>query len=139
MTGIIQRATTRRFRCCFGLATALTCGLATIACAEVHVEGDRGAVRVATNQDAIADVLSAFATTFNVKYRTAIPLDAAASTNYAGSLRQVISHLLDGYDYVIKMDQETIEIVVLGKSGEVAAPSPAVKASPSEGILSRWR
>jgi len=55
-----------------------------------------------TSQDAIADVLSALAATFNVQYRTGIPLDAAASKSYAGSFRQVISRLLDGYNYVIK-------------------------------------
>src|SRR5262245_5275657 len=133
MTGAIRRATARRHLCSFGLATALTCGFASIAYAEVHVEEDRGAIRVTTNQDAIADVLSVLAATFNVKYRSAIPLDAAASTTYAGSLRQVISHLLGGYDYVIKTDQETTEIVVFGKSGEVPASPPAAEASPSNG------
>ncbi len=92
------------------------------------------AVRVTTSQDAIADVLSALAATFNVQYRTAIPLDAAASKSYSGSFGQVISRLLDGYNYVIKKDQETIEIVVFGRRGEVAIP-----AQPTKGILSRWR
>jgi len=134
MASTVRRAGTRRRRCSFSLATALTCGLATIACAEVHVEGNPVAVRVTTSQDAIADVLSAFAATFNVQYRTAIPLDAAASKSYSGSFGQVISRLLDGYNYVIKKDQETIEIVVFGRRGEVAIP-----AQPTKGILSRWR
>lgn len=114
-------------------------GVATIACAEVHVESSPTAVRVTTSEDAIADVLSAFAATFNVRYRTAIPLDAAANKTYSGSFGQVISRLLDGYNYVIKTDQETIEIVVLGRRGEVAIPPPASKAPPTKGILSRWR
>jgi hypothetical protein len=139
MTSIVQRATTRRRRCSLSLATALTCGLATIACAEVHVESSPTAVRVTTSQDAIADVLSAFAATFNVRYRTAIPLNAAANKTYSGSFGQVISRLLDGYNYMIKTDQETIEIVVLGRRGEVAIPPPAAKAPPIKGILSRWR
>jgi hypothetical protein len=139
MTRTIRRAITRRYRCSFGLATALTCGLATSTYAEVHVEGNLGKIRVTTNQDAISDVLSAFAATFNVKYRTAIPLDAAASATYAGSLRTVISRLLDGYNYVIKTDQNTTEIVIFGRSGKVANQPSAPKDSPSKGILSRWR
>ena len=134
-----MRTATRRHRCSFGLAIALTCSLATNACAEVHVEGNPMAVRVTTSQDAIADVLSAFAATFNVQYRTAIPLDAAVSKMYSGSFTQVISRLLDGYNYVIKKDQETIEIVVFGRRGDVAILPRETKGPPPKGILSRWR
>jgi hypothetical protein len=136
MSRTVQRATMRQRQCSFGLAMALTCGLATIACAEVQVEGSAAAVRVTTSQDTISDVLAAFATLFNVKYRTAIPLDAAAHGTYSGSFGQVISRLLDGYSYVIKKDRETTEIVVLGRHGEAAIPP---KAPPDKGILSRWR
>jgi len=76
---------------------------------------------------------------FNVKYRTAIPLDTAAHGTYSGTFGQVISRLLDGYSYVIKKDRETTEIVVFGKRGEVTIPPPAPKALPDKGILSRWR
>jgi len=93
------------------------------------------AVRVTTSEDAIADVLSAFAATLNVQYRTAIPLDVAANKSYSGSFAQVISRLLGGYNYVIKRDQDTIEIVILGRRGEVSATS----AAPTKGIFSRWR
>ena len=129
----------RRSRCAFGLGAALACGLAASARAEVHVEGSRAAVRITTSQDAIADVLSAVAATFNVGYRTAIPLDAAANAAYAGSFGQVISRLLDGYNYVIKTDQGSTEIVVFGRRGEVAIPPPAPKAPPPKGIVSQWR
>jgi hypothetical protein len=119
-----------------GITTALSCGLATIACAEVRLEGDPQSVRVTTDQDAIADVLLAFTATFNVKYRTAIPLDEAANGTYSGSLGQVISRLLGGYNYVIKRNQESTEIVVYGRRRDVAIPP---KAPPDKGILSRWR
>jgi len=135
MISTVKRAGARRHRCSFGLALALTCGLATIACAEVKVEGNPMAVRVTTSEDAIADVLSAFAATLNVQYRTAIPLDVAANKSYSGSFAQVISRLLGGYNYVIKRDQDTIEIVILGRRGEVSATS----AAPTKGIFSRWR
>ena len=138
MNGIGQGATMWRGRCTFGLAATLTCGLATIAWAEVRVEGSPVAVRVTTSQDTIADVLSAFATTFKVKYRTSIPLDAAANGIYTGSFGQVIGRLLDGYNYVIKNEQETTEIVVFGKRGEAAVPA-AQKIPPPKGIVSRWR
>ena len=136
MTSTVQRATARQRRCLFGLVTALSMGVVTIACAEVHVERSRAAVRVTTSQDAIADVLSAVAATFNIQYRTAIPLDATANATYSGSFGQVISSLLDGYNYVIKSEQEATEIVVFGKRGQVAIPP---KPPPAKGILSRWQ
>lgn len=129
----------RRDRCSFVLVTALVCGLSTVAYAEVHVEGSLAAVRVTTKQDAISDVLAAFAATFNVKYRTAVRLDAPANATYAGSFGQVISRLLDGYSYVMRKDQEAIEIVVFGKHGAAAVPPPAAKSPPPQDILSRWR
>ena len=135
MTKTIQRATLHQHQRSIALATALICGFATLAYADVHVEGTPGAVRVTTSQDTIADVLSAFASPFNVKYRSAVPLDAAAAASYSGSFGQVISRLLDGYNYVVKKDRETTEIVVFGKRGEVSIPP---KASPAKGILSRW-
>jgi len=135
MTRTIQRATLHQHQRLIAFATALFCGFATLAYADVHVEGTPAAVRVTTSQDTIADVLSAFAS-FNVKYRSAVPLDAAANASYSGSFGQVISRLLDGYNYVIKKDQDTTEIVVFGKRGEAAIPP---KAAPAKGILSRWR
>jgi hypothetical protein len=127
----------RRYLRTVCLLVAVATGCATVARAEVHVEGTFAALRVTTGQDKIADVLSAIATTLNVKYRTAIPLDAPAGAIYSGSLGQVMSRLLDGYNYVIKREPETIEIVVFGTRGEVAIPPP--RPPPPKGIASQWR
>ena len=129
----VRRAIMRQYRCGIWLLAVLICGLATTARAEVHVEGIPAAVRVTTSRDAISDVLSAFAATFNVRYRSAVPLDATADASYSGSFTQVISRLLDGYNYVIKRDRETIEIV------EVSIPPPASSTPPAKGIVSQWR
>lgn len=124
------------------LAMAMACGSPTIAGAEVRIEGDPTAVRVATSEDTIADVLSALGAAFKLRYRSAISLDAAAGPAYSGSIRQVIAHLLDGYNYLVKSDQETTEIIVLGARGQVAIPPPparAPKAAAPTDIVSRWR
>jgi hypothetical protein len=128
---------TRRYEQALVLLAALTCGLATTARTEVRVEGTPAALRVTTSQDKIADVLSAFSSALNVQYRSSIPLDATAGASYSGSLAQVLTRLLDGYNYVVKREPDTIEIVVLGARGEVAIPPP--KAAPPKGIVSQWR
>ena len=81
-----------------------------------------------------------------MQYRTGIPLDAPVLATYSGSLGQVIARLLDGYDYVIKTNQETTEVVVYGKSGKISIPPKALavkavpgKDVPGKDVLSRWR
>jgi len=131
MTRIVQRASMNQRRCLFAMSVVLVCSLPTIASAEVHVEGNPAAVRVSTSRNTISDVLSALAATFNVPYRTAIPLNTAADATYSGSFRQVISRLLDGYDYVVKMDSSKVtEVVVFGKRGEVGTPPKAPTDKP---------
>src|SRR5215468_182841 len=131
MTGIVWRASMNQRRCVFALSVVFACSLPTIARAEVHVEGSPAVVRVSTSRDTISDVLSALAATFNVQYRTAIPLDTAAEATYSGSLRQVLSRLLDGYSYTIKADDsKTTEIVVFGTRGKVVSPPKAPADKP---------
>jgi hypothetical protein len=119
--------------------TVLACVFATVTRAEIKIEGSLASVRLTTDKEAISEVLSAFGGAFEVRYRTAIALDAAAGTAYSGSLGQVISRLLDGYNYMIRMDQKTIEIIVFGRRGEVTIPAAATRVPPTAGILSRWR
>ena len=120
----------------FAAVAALAYGFATGASAEVQVEGDLTALRVTTRGDTLSDVLSAFGSPFHVKYRTAVPLNAEINGAYSGSFSQVVSRLLDGYNYVIKKDQDLTEIIVFGKTGEVAMPP---KVPVAKGALSRWR
>ena len=128
--------TQRRPKCthvAMGLLLGISAaGTPTIAQAEVHVEGTASAVRVTTDRDALPDVLSAFETPFNLRYHTSIPLDGNVSSVYSGSLKHVISRLLDGYGYVIAHDQGTIDIAVWGRRAEAPAPiqKPVTAASP---------
>jgi hypothetical protein len=131
MTGVVRLASVHQRRHVFALSVVFVCSLPTITRAEVHVEGSPPAVRVTTSRDTISDVLSALAATFEVRYRTAIPLNAAADASYSGSFRQVISRLLDGYNYVIKTDDsKTAEIIVLSKRGEAGNPPKAPADKP---------
>jgi hypothetical protein len=131
-----QPATVGKCRRLLAAVVALACGLVTTAAAEVHVEGNPSALRVTARGDMLSDVLSAFGRLFPVKYRTAVRLDAEISGTYSGSLSQVVSHLLDGYNYVIKNDQDLTEIIVFGSRGEAAVPP---KVPTAKGALSRWQ
>ena len=121
-----------------GALAAFACGLTTPASGEVYVEGNFNALRVTASGDTLSDVLSAFGSSLPVTYRSSLPLDGEISGAYSGSLSQVVARLLDGYNYLIKQDQQRTEIVILGRRGEAAVPSKAM-IPEAKGALSRWR
>ena len=104
--------------------------------AEVHVAGNPAAVRITTSQDAIADVLSALGTTFNIRYRAAVPLDAAADPTYSGSFRQVVSRLLDRYNYVMKVGGDFDRDYCLRPAGRHARYAAGGRSSHRSAIAS---
>ena len=121
------------------LAAGLLLGHPTIASATVLIEGTRAELRVVTEHEPIKDVLAAVSTTLNVKVRSSIPLDVAANKIYVGSLTNVISQLLNGYNYVVRHEQGASEIIVFGKRGDAPVAAEAAKAAAPKGIVSRWR
>ena len=131
-----QHTTARQRQRLFGAVTALACSLGSAASAEVRVAGDLNALRLSANGDKLSDVLSAFGTLFPVKFRTSLPLTAEVNGAWTGSFSQVVSRLLDGYNYVIKKDQGLTEILVFGKRGEAMV---LPKVPEAKGVLSRWR
>jgi hypothetical protein len=139
MTTMVRIQLAALCRCALAGAAMLAAGPVPLARAEVQVEGNPAAVRVTIDHAAISDVLSALAATFKVTYRTSIALDAPAEATYAGSFGQVMARLLDGYNYVVKTEGGTIEVVVLGRRGEVAIPPPGPKPTPNASVMSRWR
>jgi hypothetical protein len=81
------------------------------------VQGDTKAVRLEARQTTITAALSALSTGYKVTYRTSVSLDEARDGIYAGSIEHVVSRLLDGYDYVIKHANASLDIIVFAKKG----------------------
>jgi hypothetical protein len=110
---------------------------------KINIEGTLTAVRVTTAQDTVSDVLAAFCATLNVRYRTLVPLNRVISGTYTGTAAQVIKRLLEEQDYVMRNDDEMIELTVYG--GGLGGPDtldtrpgPALTSSAEAGArLSR--
>jgi hypothetical protein len=95
----------------------------------VRLQGSAESLQLEVHDSTIAAVLAAMGRAFAVRYRSSTPLDDAISGTYVGSLGRVIARVLAGYDYVIKHQDHTVEVSVLGKHGEQALPgAPAVVA-----------
>jgi hypothetical protein len=104
----------------------------------VRVRGDMAAVRLDARRTTIADVLSALNAAFDISYRSAIVLDEEINGTYAGSLRRVISRVLDGYNYVIKQGDAKLDVIILGRRGERAVPV-AMPVDPFHPLRERRR
>ena len=104
----------------------------------VRVRGDMAAVRIDARRTTIAGVLSALNAVFDMSYRTSIVLDEEINGTYVGSLRRVISRVLDGYNYVIKQDDAKLDVIILGRRGERAVPV-AMPVDPFRPLRERRR
>jgi hypothetical protein len=100
----------------------------------VRVDGDGGslllqrspaAIRLQACRTTVAAVLSALSD-YGISYRSSIALNEARNGTYAGSLAQVITRVLDGYNYVIKHDSSRLEIIIYGNKGKQAVAAPIV-------------
>jgi hypothetical protein len=97
----------------------------------LRLQGTPDSLRLDVRDSTVAAVLAIMGRAFNVRYRSAIALDGPITGTYAGSLTRVIARVLDGYDYDIKHEGPTVEVVVLGRSrgrAEPARPTPAAVA-----------
>src|ERR1700731_158292 len=110
--------------------------------AQVRVEGSIAPLRIEATRVPLADVLAALGPALNVQYRTAVALQTEISGSYAGPFGQVIARLLDGYNYVLRSDRDSIEVQVVGRHGEravVTPMSPAPPAGPVQSPAAQWR
>ena len=112
------------------LAVLLLGASAAHASAQVSIRGDRASVRLETNNAPISEVLSALDSAFSIRHRASVPLDQAISGTYRGSLRRVLTRLLDGYNYyVTDTANGGMEVTIVGRTGAatvaVADPRPA--------------
>src|SRR5262249_28213950 len=101
------------------LSVAVMLG-ASAACArpQVSIHGDRAVVQLEASNAQLSEVLSALEKSFSIGYRTSVPLDQSISGTYRGSLRHVLSRLLDGFSYyVADTGGGRMEITVVGSAG----------------------
>jgi len=93
----------------------------------VSIDRNGAVVSVEAGNAPLSEVLSALEGPFSIQYRTAIPLDQSIVGTYRGSLRQVLSRLLDGFSYYVADTADgRLEITVIGR--RVAASQP--RATP---------
>ena len=116
------------------------CGVATIAAlalvagqaparAASEVQGDPTDMRLRVENASTEEALQALAGSFGLVYSLPANSGRTLTGTYSGTLRQVLARILDRTDYILKISDGTVEVVVLGPSGGssvVSASQPVV-------------
>ena len=108
---------------------------------EVSVEGTAAALRIKAEQATLSEVLGALETRLGVRHSALIALDdVKVGGTYSGTLEDVLRRLLAGLNYVIKTQEEVVEVVIVGRPGDAPAPfvdkpPPPANANPA----AQWR
>jgi hypothetical protein len=115
----------RRLLCPMALSLLLACGTAVSASAEVHVSGTADKIVLQAKNATIGEVLEAVRSTLKLRAELAGSTSRQFTGAYAGSLRRVLSRLLDGESFIISLAPGGVNIVIFGPGGTVPRAVPA--------------
>ena len=97
---------------------------------EVSVQGTAQAVRIDAQQAPLPEVLSALGASLGVRHKSLIAVDEVIiGGSYSGTLEDVLRRLLKDLNYVIKTEQDSVEILIVGRPGD--PPAPVVNKEPA--------
>jgi len=99
------------------LSVALACAATIHAGAEVQLSGMQDNVVLRAKNATIGEILSSIQSTFNIRIQLTGSTARQFTGVYAGSLRRVLSRLLDGEDYFIGSVADGMTIVLLDRKG----------------------
>jgi hypothetical protein len=105
------------------LAWCLSCGRSA---AEVHASGTPDRFVLQAHDATMPEILAAVRSAFDLEVRLKGATARKFTGVYSGSVRQVLSRLLAGEDYVLRSAADSLSIVLLGAS---ASDSTAARSA----------
>lgn len=93
--------------------------------AETRIEGTVDSVRIEMDHASVQEVLTALSAAYDLRFRSAVPLDRNITGSLQGSLPRVIRRVLDHYDYVVKSADGMMEVLVFARQPAQQAQSAA--------------
>jgi hypothetical protein len=117
------------------ILAGLVCGVPMPVRAEVTIAGGPTAVRLEASGASLEEVLVALHARFNLRYRTLTALDDSISGTYRGSLGRLAARLLDGYDFVMTVSAENVEVSVVGRRAQGERPRATSSAPQRPRVL----
>jgi hypothetical protein len=84
--------------------------------AEARVSGKANMMRLEARNASISEVLTALGAAYEMPSGSNVLLSKTITGTYAGSVREIVSQVLGGYDYVVKGAPGKLSIVIYGSS-----------------------
>jgi hypothetical protein len=109
---------------CMRAAILLGAALAiapTLVLADMQVRGSPEAVRIEARDTPVEEILAALGRAFGMHYQLLANLDKRVSGTYVGPLPRVLARILDGYNFILKTDNGSIAVTVVGTPNAAAA------------------
>jgi hypothetical protein len=106
--------------------------------ADAQLSGTEDHIVLSANDATMAEILSGIRKAFNLRVELTGSTERRFTGAYTGTLRRVLSRLLDGENYVVSPAPDGMNIVLLGPNGarrNAAQPTAAVKQVDGEQIL----
>jgi hypothetical protein len=105
--------------------------------AEVRLSGTQERVVLQTQDATMPEILAALRSAFGVEVKLKGATARKFTGVYTGPLRQVLSRLLTGEDYILRSGSEGMSILLIGRSAadNAAAPSSPVAASQGSRLV----
>jgi hypothetical protein len=100
--------------------------------ADVAVDGGRDDMRLKVDNDTVGHVLEILSQNGKLRYRSTAPLNKVIGGSFSGSLGQVLSRILIGFDFVVRYSSEGVEVFVFRESSAAPIPSQPIEASPTD-------
>ncbi len=100
--------------------------------AEIQVRGSPEAVTIEARDTSVEEILAALSRAFDIDYQSSVDLDKPLYGTYVGPLSRVLTRILQGYNFVLKTDNGSIAVTVVGMPYARAA-NPVPTALPPSG------
>ena len=85
-------------------------------------------VVVDANGASVGEILTALGETGGVHFRASVDLGRTVSGTYKGTVQQVVSRVLEGYNFTLQVSDNRVEAVIIGLAGSTAAAGQATTA-----------
>jgi len=100
---------------------------ASVAYAEVSVQGTPEALHVEAKSATVGQVLGALRDTYGLTYQSEIPLGRQVSGTYVGPLPKVLARLLEGTNFVLTHSGNNFQVVITSSAGpQPISPPPGM-------------
>jgi type II secretory pathway component GspD/PulD (secretin) len=114
--------------------------LSMSAYAEFHVTGESDAIKIEANEASVEELLIALSEAYGLQYRSSANLSRSVSGTFEGPLQQVLSRLLQGYNFAVETSANGTMVAVyvypnwVTMRGETISVPPGVSTAHGSNV-----